>query len=134
MYYLLVAKIAGNDIWIAVMMSGAWYITESITSSVIIASLFGIYLSLVVYKINLVKSIGGGGIFGAIGSGIGVFGIGCPTCGAILFGFIGAPLALMYLPYRGAELRVLSILILLISIYFLGKSIEGKCEVRKERF
>ena len=47
-----------------------------------------------------------------------------------LFGFIGMPLALMYLPFRGLELQVLGVLILIISIYFTGKSINGSCKVK----
>lgn len=130
LYYLLVAKVADKSIWIAVMMSGPGYITEAIVSSILISAGFGVYLSMIAYKYFLFNSISGKGFFGFIGSGIGAFGIGCPTCGAFLFGLIGAPLALTYLPFRGAELRFAGIGILALSIYFTGKSIRGSCKIK----
>lgn len=130
LYYLLVAKVADNSIWIAVMMSGPGYVTEVVVSSILISAGFGIYLSMIAYKYLSFSSISGKGFFGFIGSGIGAFGVGCPTCGAFLFGLIGAPLALTYLPFRGIELRILGILILFLSIYFVSKSMKGKCEIK----
>ncbi len=132
LYYFLVAKIADNDIWISVMMSGAGFVTFSILAILITSALSGILLSMIFFKFSLNKKIKGQGLFGFIGSGIAAFGIGCPTCGAFLFGLIGLPLALMYLPFRGLELQVLGILILLISIYFTGKSIIGTCKIKKK--
>lgn len=130
LYYLLVSSVADNDIWIAVMMSGAGFVTESIVTSLFIAVFFGIYLSLVVFKISMLRAVGGGGFFGLIGSGVGAFGVGCPTCGAFLFSLIGAPLALTFLPFRGAELRIASIGILALSIYFTSKSINASCKIK----
>lgn len=129
LYYFLVAKVADNDIWISVMMSGAGFVTFSIVTSLIIAAFSGILISMIVYKFNQSRRIEGKGIFGVIGSGIAAFGVGCPTCGAFLFGLIGLPLALMYLPFRGLELQVLGILILMASIYLTSKSIKGICRI-----
>lgn len=130
LYYLIVIQIADNNIWIAAMMTGAGYITESLISVLLLSSGIGIYLSLIVYKYNTFSSIYGKSLFGFIGSGIGAFGVGCPTCGAFLFGLIGAPLALMYLPFKGAELRILGIIILAVSIYFTTKSIRNNaCKI-----
>lgn len=129
LYYFLVAKVADNDIWISVMMSGEGFITFSIVSILITSVLSGILFSMTLFKFNLYKQFGGKGLFGFVGSGVAAFGVGCPTCGAFLFGLIGMPLALMYLPFRGLELQVLGILILFISIYFTGKSINGVCKI-----
>ncbi len=129
LYYLLVAKTAENSIRISVIMSGAGFVTFSIVAILITASLSGILFSMLIFKISLDNKIEGKGIFGFIGSGIAAFGVGCPTCGALLFGLIGLPLALMYLPFRGLELQVLGIFILALSIYFTGKSIKGICKV-----
>jgi hypothetical protein len=129
LYYLIVAKVANNELWISVMMSGAGYVTFSIVSIALISALFGIYLSMVVFKIVMIRAVGSGGFFGIIGGAVGAFGVGCPTCGAFLFSLIGAPLALMYLPFRGLELQALSVVILVFSIYFTGKSINAKCEI-----
>jgi len=131
-YYLLVANVADNDIWISVMMSGAGYITFSVVSIILISALFGIYVSMAVYKIAMIRAIGGGGIFGIFGGAVGAFGVGCPTCGAFLFGLIGAPLALMYLPFQGLELQALGVVLLMTSIYLTGRSINGRCEIKRD--
>jgi hypothetical protein len=129
LYYFLVSSVADNDIWISVMMSGAGFVTFSIISSLLIAGLSGILISMVLFKFDNFKKIEGKGFFGFLGSGIGAFGVGCPTCGAFLFSLIGLPLALTYLPFRGLELQALSVVILLVSVYFTGKSINGVCKI-----
>ncbi len=129
LYYFLVATVADNNIWISVMMSGPFFITWSIVNILIISTLSGILLSMTIFKFSSYKKIEGKGILGFIGSGIAAFGVGCPTCGAFLLGLIGMPLALMYLPFRGLELQILGILILITSIYFTGKSIKGVCKI-----
>lgn len=130
LYYFMVAKIADNSLQIAIMMSGAGYITKTFTSILIISAMFGTYTSLLVFKIANSVAIGSKSILGVIGAGIGGFGVGCPTCGALLFGLIGAPLALMSFPLRGFELQLGSILLLGISIHFIAQSINAKCKLR----
>jgi len=127
LYYFLVVSVANNDIWISVMMSGPAFITWSIANILVISVLSGILFSMLIFKFSLYRKIEGKGVLGFIGSGIGAFGVGCPTCGAFLFGFIGMPLALMYFPFRGLELQSLGVLVLFVSIYFTGKSINGSC-------
>lgn len=129
LYYLLVAKVADQDIWISVMMSGAEFVTFSIVSSVILAGLSGVLLAMTWFKFSEYKKLEGKGLFGFVGSGIAAFGVGCPTCGAFLFGLVGMPLALLYLPFKGLELQVLGIGVLLVSIWLTGKSIRGVCEI-----
>ncbi|PIN95089.1 hypothetical protein COU53_01160 [Candidatus Pacearchaeota archaeon CG10_big_fil_rev_8_21_14_0_10_30_48] len=130
LYYFMVAKIADNSLRIAIMMSGSWYITKTFISIMIISTMFGTYTSLLFFKITNSIAIGGKSFFGILGALIGGFGVGCPTCGALLFGLIGAPLALMSFPLRGFELQLGSILLLGISIYFIAKSINAKCDLR----
>ncbi len=131
LYYFLVANVAGNDIWISVMMSGPRYITFSVVSILLTSVFSGILFSMIIFKFNSYRKIEGKGLLGFIGSGVAALGIGCPTCGAFLFGFIGMPLALMYLPFRGLELQTLGILVLILSIYFTGKSIKEVCKISK---
>ena len=119
LYYLLVAKVANNEIWISVMMSGPAFVTFSIVTIFITSILSGILVSMIFFKFSLYNQIEGKGALGFIGSGIAAFGVGCPTCGAFLFGLIGMPLALMYFPFKGLELQVLGILVLFLSIYFI---------------
>ncbi len=109
-------------------MSGYDYTYFTLLSFVIISVLFGVYLSLVVYRFKLVKIMRekkgiSVGFIGYLGLVAGVFGAGCPTCGSVIFALVGAPLALMYFPFRGLELRILAIVILLVSIYILTRSL-----------
>ena len=132
-YKLTLVTIANNSLKVFIMMSGYNYTYFTLLSFVIISVLFGIYLSVFIYRFKLIKlmkekkgtSIGFIGYLGLIA---GVFGAGCPTCGSVVFALVGAPLALMYLPFRGLELRLLSIVILLVSIYLLTRSLY-KCDV-----
>ncbi len=128
-YQLTVAKIADNSLKIYIMMSGYNFTYFSLLSFAIISALFGIYLSVIIYKYEASKKLrkNSFGFFGFVGALVGAFGAGCPTCGAVLFGLIGSPLALMYFPYKGMELRVLSIIILIIATYLTIKSL-NKCE------
>jgi hypothetical protein len=130
LYYFLVANVADNDIWISVMMSGEGFITFSIVTILITSALSGILFSMIFFKFSSYHKMEGRGLFGFIGSGIAAFGVGCPTCGAFIFGLIGMPLALMYLPFRGLELQFLGIFILLASVYFTSKSIKGICKIK----
>ena len=129
--YLMVRNVAGRSLRIYLDMSGSIYTIESLISMLIISSLFGIYLSLVVFKISAARSAGKSGFLGIFGGGIGAFGIGCPTCGAFLFGLFGAPLALMSFPLRGAEIRIFSIIILILSVYLISKSINKSCNLNR---
>ncbi len=124
---LTLATTTDHKIGIFVMMNGLSYTVISFFSLVLIAVLFGIYISVFVYKIRLKaksKTAGALGFTSFIG---GLFSAGCPMCGAYLFGLLGMPLALFFMPFKGLELRVLTILLLMASIYFVAKSI-NKCE------
>ena len=132
-YKLMLAKIADNSLKIFIMMSGYNYTFFTLLSFVVISVLFGIYLSVFIYRFKLIKIMkekkgSSIGFIGYLGLIAGVFGAGCPTCGSVIFALVGAPLALMYLPFRGLELRLLSIVILIVSIYLLTRSLY-KCDV-----
>ncbi len=135
-YKLTLVNVANSDLKIFIMMQGANYSFFTFLSFWIIAILFSVYISIAIYRFNLIKSSGKkkgflANFFGFTGFSAGVFGAGCPTCGSIVFALFGAPLALMYFPFGGAELRVLSMIILLISIYILSRS-SIKCDVKRD--
>ncbi len=133
LYYFMVATVAKNSLKTALMMSGVNYIYSTFLLILILSLLFGIYFSLIIFKFSLSMSIGKQGFAGSIGSLVGAFGVGCPTCGAFLFTLIGTPLALMYLPFKGLELQAVGILILIASIYFTGKSIYSNCGIKTKK-
>lgn len=129
LYYFLVADVAEQSIWTSVMMSGPVFVTLSIVFILLTSILSGILFSMIFFQFNNFKKSEKRGFFGFVGSGFAAFGVGCPTCGAFLFGLVGLPLALTYFPFKGLEIQLLGIVVLLFSIYMTGKSIHGKCSL-----
>ena len=130
LYILTLATTTNQSLSIFIMMNGLDYAILTFFLLFIISLLFGIYISLFVYKIR--RNMKGRKVIGIFGgsSGLiaGIFGAGCPMCGSVIFALFGAPLALFFMPFKGLELRVLSILLLIISIYIISKSIYS-CEI-----
>ena len=124
-YYLTVYSITGKSIFAYAMMSGLYFTIFSLLLSVVFALLFGLYVTLVFARRDMIagrstanKVAGsGGGIIGMIAAG-------CPTCGAPILAWLGFPLALMSLPFRGLELKVISIALLIWAIYLLAENIK----------
>jgi hypothetical protein len=96
LYYFLVAKVADNSIWISIMMSGTLFITLVFVNIVALSLLSGILFAMLIFKFQTYRKIEKKGLFGFVFSGIGVFGVGCPTRGAFLFGLIGMPIIEMF--------------------------------------
>lgn len=101
----------------------------SAISTIVIAILFGINIAMIVYLIRKRKMVLGGGSFfasfGGIGSGI--VGIGCAACGSLVLStflpVIGAAGAIALLPLKGKEFSILSIGLLLASIFAMARKI-----------
>lgn len=127
-YYLTIINVAFHSFVILVQMDGPLFTSVSLGLSLIISALFGIYIALFVFRRDLIKdSKHVKPILSGIGGTItGVIAAACPTCGAPMLAFFGAPLALMALPFQGLEIKVLSILLLSLSVYLLTESIEKK--------
>lgn len=130
-YILTLATTTNHSLSIFIMMNGFWFMVSTLSLLGIAALLFGIYIALFSYNIALRYNGGKAtGFFGTIGLVAGLFGAGCPMCGGFLFGLIGMPLALFFLPFKGLELRAASILLLTIAIYFLSRSMI-RCDIKK---
>lgn len=124
-YLLTLATTTDQSLSIFIMMNGLDYAISTFFLLAVISLLFGIYISLLVYKIRMnLKGKKMMSIFGGSGGFIvGLFGAGCPMCGSVIFALFGAPLALFFMPFKGLELRVLSIMILSLSVYLVSKNI-----------
>ncbi len=103
---------------------------------ILIALLFGVNVAMTVYylrrRISEIKS--GGltlGFFGLIAS---LFSLGCAACGPLLItsllSLFGASGVLAFLPFKGGELGILGAVMLLISIYLIGKQIDNPTSCR----
>ncbi len=112
------------------------FTTLSRTLTIIVALLFGINIAFLVYylkkRIKLQRSAG----LSVLGVISGLVSVGCASCGSVilssLFG-IGATAGFIgVLPLQGQEFGLLSIILLLISIFLVAKKIQdpGSCQIK----
>ncbi len=126
--FLTLVTTADYSIKIFIIMNGMFYTILTFLSFIVISLLFGLYITLLIYKIKKIRKSGfKTNIFGIAGLSFGVFGAGCPMCGSLIFGFFGAPLALFFMPFKGLELRFLSIILMFISVFIISKNLNNKC-------
>lgn len=97
-------------------------------STVVIAVLFGMNLAMVTYFVKRNRALGREEMAAGAGGVIsGIFGVGCATCGSLLatsiLSLVGAGGAIALLPLKGGEFNVLSIALLITSIYFIARKI-----------
>jgi hypothetical protein len=105
---------------------------------VIIAFLFSVDVSLLIYylkrRISLEKSVG----TSALGIFLGVIGVGCASCGSViltsLLGLSAASSFISILPLKGMEFGLISVTLLTYSIYVLLKQIKNPsvCKVAEK--
>lgn len=135
-YYLTVAHIFENNIIYYFELNGAHFSAISLILNFIVALLFGIYIALLIYKNEIVKSkkISEKAI-GISGATIATLASGCSACGLPFLGFIGLPVIFSYLPFGGNELKILGILLLAISIHIVVKNIKNNlvCKINTNK-
>ena len=135
-YYLTVVNISSKSILIFIEMSGPAFAFSSLLLSLAIALLLGVYVALLVFRRDIVRAKAmGNKLTGGIGGTVGIIATGCPACGAPLLGLIGLPLGLFSLPFKGLELKIISIIFLLLSIYLINKNVKNNlvCKVESHQ-
>ena len=124
-YYLTVVNVYHNDIFIYADMNGTGFTIVSLFLGVITSILLGLYIALFVFRRDIIKKMSIGNNAATFsGTTIGILASGCPSCGVPLLGLVGFPLALYSLPFKGLELKILSIALLILGIYLILKSIK----------
>lgn len=63
---------------------------------------------------------------GIVGAFLGIFTSACSICYPLILTLLGIPAAFAFLPLKGAEFQGASIALLLLSIYFISRSIERR--------
>lgn len=86
---------------------------------IFIAVLVGLNITLMIQTIRLIKqskkvqlSLGGGTVLGIIASG-------CGTCGFSILSLFGLSASLVFLPFHGTELYILTIILLVCSLLYM---------------
>lgn len=105
-------------------MNGFWF---SFINFILLAPLISLSSFFTSQLPIIFKAAKGSG--GTIGFITGLFSMGCPSCGAILYSLLGVTAGLSLFPFKGLEIRFISLALLIFSTYNLNKSIK-----EKERF
>ena len=110
--------IAASGNFALVLLEGSFG-TMTLLSAILlitIACLLGIVISLIVYKIKVIRgSTMRGGRITTVGAILGVAAPGCASCSLGVLSLFGLTGSLAVLPFKGAEIGVISILLLMIA-------------------
>ena len=105
--------------------------TFSLGVLIVTAVLTGMNLTLLVQRLSSLKNSGKLRLMVGGSSVIGIIGSGCAACGLSLLTIIGLGGSLSYLPFRGTEISIITIIILIYSLYMLTKNQPEYCSVVK---
>lgn len=86
---------------------------------ILTAVLTGMNLTLLILRLRALS--GGGKLHVAVGGSslLAIAGSGCAACGLPVLALLGLSGSLVYLPWRGTELSVAALLLLLVTLYFM---------------
>jgi len=120
-----------NGFYLFFNYSIKYYPYFNILFTITLSMLFGINLSLIIYRFKEIRKYNnesGTGIFTSV---LSLFSAGCPVCSlsilTLLLPSIFAGVSLAILPFKGLEIQFLGIILLLISIIILTK--ENTCKI-----
>ena len=113
-----------------------YYLGVSLVLLVLVAGLAGVNVSLIIYKIkgariNIKKS----GSSTVVGSAFAAFTPGCPACTTPLAVILSAVGGLALFPLQGLELKVISVAVLIFSIYWISRGLEQQscCSMKENK-
>ncbi len=125
-YYLTVVNVYRHSLFVYADMNGTWFTIFSLILGAAISILLGGYIALLVFRRDIIKAKSVGNKMAGLGGTLtSLIATGCPTCGAPLLALMGWPLGLLALPFYGLELKVLSIIFLLLAMFFISKNIKN---------
>lgn len=132
-YYLTVWNVYHKSIMAYAEMNGYFFTLTSLLFSLIIAFLSGFYISLLIFRREIIRAGAVGNKAAGFGGALsGLLASGCPSCGTPLLGILGLPLGLFSLPFRGVELKIVSAVFLFLAIYLIIKNIKENltCQIK----
>lgn len=98
--------------------------TFSVIMSVVISLAVGLNFALVAFKLIEMASIGGEGASSMGGMALAVLAPACPACATTIFAFAGLSSFLAILPFKGTEIKVLALFLLLGSAFYITRQID----------
>ena len=126
--FVLFPKIAFNTINMILEASGK----VPLIVMMLVAIIGGINISMIIFKFKTMKQTDGSNVLslgGLVGSALGA---GCPACSTSLLSVLGVAGGLSVLPFKGVEFTLTGLIILLVSLYFISKSISNceECKIK----
>jgi len=103
------------------LLAGVWTAMSRLSLVLLIVAsvLTGANLTLVIQRLKTIRASGKMSFMVGGSSLLGIVGSSCASCGLPIVAFLGLSGTIFYLPFRGLELSVLAIILLLISLYAL---------------
>lgn len=105
------------------LLAGMWTAMSrlSLALLIVVSILTGANLTLVVQRLQTIRTSGKMSFMISGSSLLGIAGSGCASCGLPILAFLGLSSAIFYLPFQGLELPVLAIILLSFSLHSLIK-------------
>ena len=102
---------------------------------ILISLLTGMLITLISYKYKIVKESGKDiGILASLGILVGLLVPGCASCGIGLAAALGLGGSITSLPFKGIEISLIAIILLIVSIFMItGSFIECDIKIRKKK-
>jgi len=106
------------------LLGGMWTAMSGfgLVMLIIIAILTGANLTLIFKRVIDIRSFGKLNFFASFGSAFGFISSGCAACGLPILALLGIGASAIYLPFKGAELSIISAVLLAVSFYLMIKS------------
>ncbi len=106
------------------LLGGVWTAMSGfgLAMSILISLLTGANFTLIFQRFMQIRSFGKLHFFAGAGSLMGFIGSGCVVCGLPILALFGLSGSIIYLPFRGAEISVISAILLIVSFYLIIKS------------
>jgi len=102
------------------------YVWTYVLTTIATVILFGVNVALAVYLFRRTKRLTMKDQSGTVlGGTVGAFAAACPVCGAFLLSLIGVSGGLASLPFNGLELKVASLLLIIISLWLIARRIRN---------
>ena len=106
------------------LLGGMWTAMSGfgLVMLIIIAVLTGANLTLIFKRVMDIRSFSKLNFFASFGSAFGFISSGCAACGLPILALLGLSGSAIYLPFQGAELSIISAILLVMSFYMMVKS------------
>ncbi|MHA7733193.1 hypothetical protein [Nitrosopumilus sp. S6] len=126
-YYFLTMSMLPSHFSVEVEISPTYIIT-SIALTVVISALAGINFAMMAFKMKRMKMMNSvkANSSAVLGGAFAAFTPGCPACTAPLAVILGAIGGLSLFPMQGLELKFVSVVVLIFSIYWIARGLQSK--------